>query len=270
MTGRRTGARSRIARIALPATLGLAPRVWHAAAMSIEIPEKLAKDHGGVSADEIGRKWAETMEVCGGLDGDQSVLDIGCGPGRMAISIGERFDWSNRYLGFDVRARDITWATREITGRHPSFGFEHIDVRNPLYNPEGAVDPCEVRFPGEAFDFALATSVFTHMQRDETAHYIRETGRVVSGVFLSSWFLIDDEAEAQIAGGHALFTFAHALDDGTRADRAMAAETVAHPLESAVEMLKAAGFSDIEHIRGRWTRIRTGRHNQDILVARKR
>ena len=62
--------------------------------MSINIPEHLAKGHGvakdgksfSESAREIGTNWVNRLETYGGLTESASILDIGCGPGRMAIA----------------------------------------------------------------------------------------------------------------------------------------------------------------------------------------
>ena len=83
--------------------------------MSINIPEHLAKGHGvakdgkpfSKSAREIGANWVNRLETYGGLTESASILNLGCGPGRMAIAIGERFGWKNRYFGFDIKTADI-------------------------------------------------------------------------------------------------------------------------------------------------------------------
>lgn len=70
----------------------------------IEIDHQLSIGHGGDSekARLIGAKWAETFEIFGDLRSHHSIMDIGCSPGRMAIAIGERFGWSNNYLGKEL------------------------------------------------------------------------------------------------------------------------------------------------------------------------
>jgi ubiquinone/menaquinone biosynthesis C-methylase UbiE len=39
----------------------------------------------------MGRKWVETFELWADLNTKDRVLDVGCGPGRMAIAIREKF-----------------------------------------------------------------------------------------------------------------------------------------------------------------------------------
>ena len=113
----------------------------------------------------LGLEWINTLVEVGGLTAEHRVLDVGRGPGRMAVALGERFGYANDYLGFDVRRKDIDLCRAEVSAAHPNFSFEHINVYNGQYNQKGQVQPGEVRFPADdrAFDFAFATSVFTHM-----------------------------------------------------------------------------------------------------------
>lgn len=106
--------------------------------MSINIPEHLARGHGvakdgksfSESAREIGANWANRFETYGGLTGSASILDIGCGPGRTALAIGERFGWTNRYYGFDIKTADIDFAQDFITTKHKNFEFSKLDIRS--------------------------------------------------------------------------------------------------------------------------------------------
>ncbi len=147
----------------------------------IHIPQDRARNHGGDEFLSGGAKFAETFEMFGGLKGSDRVLDIGCGAGRMAIGIGERYGWTNRLTGFDIIKVDVDVCRQGITGRHPNFQFHHVDAWNGHYNSEGTVQPHEVVFPAAdgSIDFAFATSVFTHMFRREVAHYLAECLRVL-------------------------------------------------------------------------------------------
>lgn len=244
-----------------------------------EIPEDLAKGHAKTragqsaaeSARELGAKWTKTFRDLGGLRAGQSVLDIGCGPGRMAIAIGEAFAWDNDYLGFDVNAADIDFCTREITGAHPRFRFLHVDAKNPHYNPKGRVETKTLVFPAPdaSIGFAFATSVFTHMFRDDVAHFVRETLRCLKpgGVFLSTWFLRHEAAEAEMQAGRARFAFAHRKEPGvTYSSAAEPAKAVAFTRDAALALF--SGYADVTHCQGGWANLK-GRHSQDIIVARK-
>lgn len=237
------------------------------------IPQKLAKHHGGEDAAMLGLKWAETFEVHGGLSGQSKVLDIGCGPGRMAAAIATRFEHSTpSYLGFDIQAPDIKWCTRNITNVHPAFRFEHVNVLNGHYNPKGTIKPEEVRFPAadNEFDFAFATSVFTHMYTAEFLVYLREARRCLKpgGRFLATFFCLEADFAGKMPEKR---DFSTALDDHCYTARPQNPEdAIAFDTAFVMDSFKQAGF-EAQFYRGGWSRLRpaTGRHSQDYIVATK-
>lgn len=242
-------------------------------APSIVIPDHLQRGHRNASQDAytIGNRWVETFERLGGLSAGKAVLDIGCGPGRMTIAIGDRFGWSNTYTGFEIKKTDIDFCKREIEAIHPNFQFVHLDVVNKRYNPNGKIKGEDVVFPAEdrSVDFVFATSVFTHMLRDETARYVREAARVLrpGGVFLSTWAILDDFSLAQINSGATRAKFPHKMPDGTQIYMIEdPTKSVAHPIASVDSMFLSAGLT-FEHHRGAWTGAR-GVRGQDILIAK--
>lgn len=243
------------------------------AGAAIDIPSPLTVNHGGSpeEARKIGAKWAETFEQLGGLQGGQSILDIGCGPGRMAIAIGERFDWDNIYTGFEIVRADVAFAQREISRAHPNFNFVHIDAYNVQYNPKGRIAPTDVRFPAEdgSIDFCFATSIFTHLFAADSAHYVREAARVTRGTFLSTWFVLDDAFPAALEAGTSRFAFPHRDADGVAFEHADAvAAAVGHDWAAIQRYFADAGLSCQMH-RGAWRGDSKGaRHSQDIIVAR--
>ena len=135
------------------------------------------------------------------------MLDVGCGIGRMALPLTCYLEGGS-YAGFDVGREMVRWCQRTITPRWPNFEFSWASVYNGKYNPFGKHAGTEFRFPYEdaCFDFAFATSLFTHLLRDEVHHYLGETARVLrpGGTCLLTFFLLTPEAEAEIAAGRAM------------------------------------------------------------------
>ncbi len=121
---------------------------------------------------------------------NSTVLDIGCGCGKMA-----RFLVANpfvkKYIGFDPYDKSIQWCQQNIApfsdGR---FEFYYLDIFSQAYNPNGEIKGTEVTFPSDdnSVDFALAGSVFTHLLEDDAKHYLKEVKRVLKkdGLFLPS------------------------------------------------------------------------------------
>ena len=142
---------------------------------------------------EMGRAWVAIIESDACLRGDARVLDIGCGPGRVAAALTAR---GGSYEGFDVDPRSIAWCRKAITPRFPNFRFQVADIYNASYNPDGSQDAAAYRFPfsDAEFDLALALSVFTHLTPTDTEQYLRESVRVLrpGGRLLATFFLVNE------------------------------------------------------------------------------
>lgn len=192
----------------------------------------------------------------------------------MAAAIGERFSWSNRLHGFDINRADIDYCRSSITAASPNFTFDHVDIRNDLYNPSGKVDPTRVTFPCDTavVDFAFATSIFTHFAGDELRRYCSEARRCImpGGVFVSSYFLLTPDAEAAIEAGGARFSFQHPIGVAMRVEHLHAPrKVVAFEAGFVMAALRDAGFSDLALTPGAWSgAYPSGRHSQDYIVAR--
>jgi SAM-dependent methyltransferase len=142
-----------------------------------------------------GEEWSVLLRALGGLEASSSVLEIGCGLGRIAFPL--RYVVTNgSYEGFEIVRQKIDFLQRVFTPRHPTFRFTWADVENTHYNPGGSTPASAYRFPYEddSFDLVFAASVFTHMAPANVAHYLAESARVLrpNGRCLCSFFLLDN------------------------------------------------------------------------------
>jgi SAM-dependent methyltransferase len=205
----------------------------------------------------------------GRLRSASHVLDIGCGIGRLARTLTEVLDPADggAYVGFDPVAPAVAWCA----ARYPAhFRFVHADLRNDLYNPGGAVAATEYRFPvadGWA-TLAVATSVFTHLDRSEVEHYLAETHRALApgGVALLTFFLLDDGSRAALAGGRAQQPFTEPAGAQAIADREVTMAAVAHDRASVLDALADHGLEAGATHDGTW-RGGPGVSYQDLVVA---
>lgn len=67
-------------------------------------------------------------ELPGRLEAGIDVLDAGCGRGKALLAMAERFP-ASRFIGYDLSAEAIAWATREAQRLHlPNIAFEKRDL----------------------------------------------------------------------------------------------------------------------------------------------
>jgi SAM-dependent methyltransferase len=228
---------------------------------------------GGGDFERTGREFLGHFTELGGLKPGDRALDIGCGIGRMAIPL-TGYLRGGSYAGFDVGREMIGWCRRKITPRYPEFEFTWAPVYNSKYNPFGTVSGAEFRFPygDSSFDFAFATSLFTHLVRDEARHYLSETARVLKpgGSCLLTFFILTPEAEAEIASGSAALEFRHPIDGGATTDPRQPEEAVAFRVEEVRAMLAEAGLAVREPIHlGSWANAPGAPSLQDMVVAHR-
>jgi ubiquinone/menaquinone biosynthesis C-methylase UbiE len=224
--------------------------------------------------ERTGNEYLRHFQELGGLRPGDRVLDRGCGIGRMAIPLLGYLDESGSYAGFDVGRAMIRWCQREISACRPDFEFAWAPVYNQKYNPFGTVSAAAFRFPYEdaSFDFVFATSLFTHLVREETEHYLRETARVLrpGGTCLLTFFALDEQAEREVAAGRASFDFSHPIEGGFTTDPSQPEEAIAFRAGDLREMLAQAGLELQEPIRfGLWSNHEDGPAGQDIVIARR-
>jgi SAM-dependent methyltransferase len=220
------------------------------------------------------------------LTPSSDVLDMGCGPGRVAAPLTRLLDskQGGSYEGFDVMPKSIKWCRKAITPRHPSFRFQLADIHNGQYNPRGTQRADEYVFPygDERFDVALAASLFTHLRPFEGEHYLEEACRVLrpGGRLLSTWFLINDRAEELLRSarsapaGNALKLDRELTDERGNPFRSQFPEAPEHMIaidEQAVrDQHDRAGLEIVEVLYGSWPEG-PGRRwpGQDMVVSQR-
>lgn len=120
----------------------------------------------------------ERLEEAAELSVGSRLLDWGCGAGRLAVGVVERYGRLSEYHGVDVQLPLIRWAAKHL-GPRPGFRFTHVDLANSRYNPAGRAVQT---IPGESgtYDVFYAYSVFSHLLEDDTRAYLKEVARLLS------------------------------------------------------------------------------------------
>lgn len=153
------------------------------------------------------KQEVERLRCIARLDEQSSLLDIGCGQGRLAIGLAAALPTLRLYCGVDVSRPSVNWCNLNIAAFHPNFRFLHMDIQNERYNPNGLPfrPPVQLPLADQSFDVAFLYSVFTHMRSNDVASYLRDAGRVLrpgGRAFFTVYAEDDCEEEAENPPGY--------------------------------------------------------------------
>lgn len=99
-----------------------------------------------------------------GLDEFGSILDWGCGSGRVIQHIKRNYVSPNAYIaGLDVDPTAVLWCSKNISG----IDFGNCDLSPPS------------KFPDNHFDVVYAYSVLTHLREADAVKWVSEIRRIL-------------------------------------------------------------------------------------------
>ena len=99
------------------------------------------------------------------LSVDGHVLDIGCGPGRLAIGWLAGSEDMPNYHDMDIDKTSIDWCVKHLAPLDARLRFTHLDLFHERYNPRGEPFTRATRLPFESslFQGIYLYSVFSNM-----------------------------------------------------------------------------------------------------------
>lgn len=154
-----------------------------------------AREHSGADAvglgdfDLIGRMEVTVLEEAG-LRPGHTLVDFGCGSGRLAVQIVPRLG-AGQYIGLDV-AQELLDRGASLIGRtHPSTSCQVRWIQT-----EATTYPLGDR----SADMICAFSVFTHLEHEDAYRYLVDARRVIrpGGAFVFSCLPLDHQAARDI------------------------------------------------------------------------
>ena len=121
---------------------------------------------GRKTAKEILSHFQESAE----MEFPESILDWGCGPGRVIRHMPELLPTSSQVVGSDFNGKTIEWCQQSI----PNVEF----IQNTLMPP--------IKLTNESMEWVYCISVFTHLSEDAHHAWIGEIYRILrrGGLFL--------------------------------------------------------------------------------------
>ena len=112
-----------------------------------------------------------------GMTCTSSIVDVGCGSGRLPIRIKDSF--CGKYIGTDLFPEVLEYARAQVNCEH----FEFIQV-----------DSCRIPIPAGWADIVTFFSVFTHLIDEDCFRYLSEAKRVTKpgGLIVISFLDFDE------------------------------------------------------------------------------
>lgn len=229
-------------------------------------PPSLLNFSGGGDFKAVGEHQCKLISDRAGISGEDRILDVGCGIGRVALPFARKFP-SLDYIGFDVVRYGVEWANKQLP-KKTNFCLYHADVRNSFYNPFGRISASSYRFPvdDKSRDLVFATSVFTHLLRPTAEHYLRESARVMDAggrAYITS-FLLDEEDEPSPA-----FVFSSWHENTRTAAPEEPELAVGYTLDDWHQMASRWGLKIDDVILGSWRGHGSRDDFQDAIIFRK-
>ena len=149
----------------------------------------------------------------------EKALDVGCGPGTMAIVLGRKVAPGGAVVGIDASPEMIDVARKKAKREHSDVRFEAAAIE-------------ALPFPDASFDLATSTFMLHHLPEDVQRKGIAEVRRVLKPG--ARFVIADFSSESQSFLGHLLSVIGYAHGQSTFA--------------SLAETLRGAGFETVEQV----------------------
>jgi ubiquinone/menaquinone biosynthesis C-methylase UbiE len=222
---------------------------------------------------EIGDTLLQHFQSFCHLQPHQRVLDVGCGIGRIARPLAGFLNEKGSYEGFDIVKEGINWCQKHYAP-YPNFRFLYTPLQNDLYNLSTDQKASDFTFPyGEnEFDLVVLTSVFTHMQPADVAHYLKEIGRVMKpgGHCFATFFIITPASEKHLDEAESPF-FAHRYGHYFLHNPRVKDANIAYRHEYLAGLFSDAGLEQLQFHPGWWAGLPKEQciNFQDVVILRK-
>lgn len=179
---------------------------------------------------------------------DSTIVDIGSGIGKAALTLrdfdylGNRF--TGQYYGFDVDEEMVAWCARAFPSDR--FQFEYVSTRSTVYNPAGSSARPPLAVGDGAIDLVIAQSLLSHLLEDDVVHYLREAHRMLrpASRMMATVFCLEDLEEQGNLGGR--WTFEHQVGAAHVENPRFPESAVAYSRAWMVGAAREAGFSQAD------------------------
>ena len=233
---------------------------------------------GGGDPELIAQEVVTAIEQYAKLNPGDSILDIGCGCGRIATALTQYVDRTSHYIGIDIVPGLIDFARNFITPRYPSFKFLLLNESNNTYDSwrrqeaEMGIATLAQGVSAKSIDLAISVSLFTHLDYPPALEMLTSIHQVLKndGRVFMTVFVLDASARAGVEAGQTAFGFKHKTPSGKLFAERSDDPTFAVAYDDGLldELISSAGFQLERHVRGYWSIGGTGETFQDVLILK--
>lgn len=222
----------------------------------------------------LGKEQSEKIIKWLSIKPAQTILDIGCGCGRIAIHFLDYLNKQGQYIGIDSNKSLLSYCVKNISAINNNFQFKLIDAYNGVYSQDGKIKCQDIIFPieDESVDIVIMWSVFTHMYLTDIDSYLKEIHRVLkkSGLFISSFNLYNKFIGNQIKMGKAYLDIKYRInEDSYSLDKDIPENGFAHNEEIVRELYWKNEFLIREIKYGSWSTKELIGEFHDCIIAQK-
>lgn len=237
-------------------------------------PHEFIMSVGGSDYHATGKHFFDLFMAHVRPSRNATVLDVGAGCGRLAVPLTTYLNPTAKYHGIDIEKPMVDWCSKEITSRYSNFKFHHADLSNTLYTGNGtkAAQASDYKFPFDAdtVDFTYLTSVFTHLNPNDTKNYLAEIERVLKpgGQVFMTFYILNDQYRRSRAKGTSRVTFDHGESPYWVNDPAVPEAVCGYDETYLFDAIRSAGLTIRTVSYGGWDNS-GGWSFQDVVLAFK-
>lgn len=215
------------------------------------------------------------------INENSSILDFGCGCGRLALPLLEQMANNGRYVGVDIIPDLVNFCRIEIASVYSNSEFYQLEATNSHYSEwlkksspiEGHLSKLS-DLGGEQFHLIVAFSVFTHLSSSELAKYFHALTELLhpGGTLLVSVFLVNSVTKKSTEDGNSAISFIRPTWRKRKeyfADKDSEMAAVGFPEKTVIDSAAQAGLSPTNIYYGSWSGQASSSSFQDIVVLKK-
>jgi SAM-dependent methyltransferase len=234
---------------------------------------------GGGDPELIAQEIVTVIHKYANLNANDSILDVGCGCGRIAAALTQYLNGPGNYVGIDIVPGLIDFATTFITPRYPHFNFLLLNESNNTYDSwrrkggETGIANLTEAVSAQSIDLAISVSLFTHLDYAPALKMLTSIHRLLKndGRVFVTVFVLDAAATDSIENSRAAFSFKNRTPSGRLHAEKSDDPTFAVAYNGALlnELISSADFQLERHVRGYWSSSGPVETFQDALILRK-